>query len=290
MPLAESDKEKNCFLCTQKRKIQIQCYSIRVIKRGCVVSENDQYLFSWATPSQILAYMDDIVLFSESFEQHLQYSQSVFEHLRQSDISYKATKCVFASDKVDFLGYKLSHMGIKPQKRLTEAITSFHCPESKHEVKQFLGLAGFYRHIIQDFADISHPLNKLTGEGVHFNWDSNCQQAIDLLKMRLASEPVLVFPCLGEPFMVDIDASDYAAGGVLIQKSSDRNLHPVAYYSTAFNKAQQNYAPTTAEAFALVFAVRHWYIYLAGTTFVLNSDHNPLVYLQAQKDPHGKFG
>ena len=132
--------------------------------------------------------MDDIVLFSESFEQHLQCSQSVFECLRQSDISFKATKCIFASDKVDFLGYKLSHTGIKPQKRLTEAISSFHRPESKREVKQFLGLAGFCRHIIQDFADISHPLNKLTGEGVPFNWDSNCQQAVDLLKMNLASE------------------------------------------------------------------------------------------------------
>ena len=234
--------------------------------------------------------MDDIVLFSESFEKHFQDIQSVFERLRQSNISLKATKCVFASDKVDFLGYKLSHAGIKPQKRLTEPISSFHHPESKREVKQFLGLAEFYRHFIQDFADISCPLNKLIGEGVPFNWDSNCQQAFDLLKMRLASESVLVFPRLGEPFIVDVDASDYAAGGVLIQKGSDGNLHPVAYYSTAFNKAQQNYAPTTAEAFALVLAVRHWYVYLAGTTFFLNSDHNPLVYLRAQKDPRGKFG
>ena len=240
-------------------------------------------------PSRILAYMDDIVLFSESFEQHLQDSQSVFERVRQSNISLKATKCMSASDKVDFLGYKLLHKGIKPQKQLTEAINSFHCPESKREVKQLLNLAGVYRHFIQDFANISRSLNKLTGEGVLFNWDSNCQQAFDLLKMRLASELTLAFPRLGEPFIVDVDASDYAARGVLIQKGSDGNLHPVAYYSTAFKKAQQNYAPTTAEDFDLVLAVRHWYVYLAGTTFVFNSDHNPLVYLQAQKDPRGKF-
>ena len=124
---------------------------------------------------------------------------------------------MFSSNNVDFLGYELSHKGIKPQKRLTEAINnSFYCPESKHEVKQFLGLAGFYRHFIQDFADISCPLNKLTGEGVCFSWDSNFQEAFHLLKMRLASEPVLAFPRLGEPFIVDVDASDYAAGGELI--------------------------------------------------------------------------
>ena len=94
----------------------------------------------------------------------------------------------------------------------------------------------------------------------------------------------------GEPFIVDVDASDYTAGGILMQKGTDNELHPVAYYSTAFDKAQQNWAPTTAEAFALVLAVRHWYVYLAGTSFILNSYHNLLVYLRNQKDPRGKFG
>ena len=181
----------------------------------------------------------------------------------------------------------MSSYGIRHQKRLTEAINQFSCPESKREVRQFLGLAGFYRNFIQDFADTSRPLNQLTGDGVPFAWDSNCQQAFELLKQRLASEPVLAFPRLGEPFIVDVDASDYSAGGVLIQESSDGQLHPVDYFSTALNKSQQNFA---AEAFALVLAVRHWYVYLAGTNFTLNSDHIPLVYVRKQKDPRGKFG
>ena len=110
------------------------------------------------------------------------------------------------------------------------------------------------------------------------------------MKQCLASEPVLAFPGLGEPFIVDVDESDHAAAGVLIQECSDGQLHPVAYFWTAFNRSQQNYAPTTAEAFALVLAVRHWYVYLAGTNFTLNSDHNPLVYLRKQKGPREKFG
>ena len=89
---------------------------------------------------------------------------------------------------------------------------------------------------------------------------------------------------------IDVDASDCAAGGVLIQEGSDGLLHPVAYFSTAFNNSQQNFAPTTAEAFALVLAVRYWYVYLAGTNFTLNSDHNLLVYLRKQKDPCGEYG
>ena len=241
-------------------------------------------------PDRILAYMDDIVIFTSTFDQHMKELIAVFTLLRRSNISLKASKCIFASDKVDFLGYELSSHGIQPQKRLTEAINDFPCPESKCEVHQFLGLAGFYRNFIQDFADISRPLNRLTGDGVLFAWDTNCQQAFELMKQRPASEPVLAFPRLREPFIVDVGGSDYAAGGVLIQEGSDGQLHPVAYFWTAFNKSQQNFAPTTAEAFALMLAVRHWYVYLAGTHFTLNSDHNPLVYLRKQKDPRGKFG
>ena len=101
---------------------------------------------------------------------------AVFVHLRGSNISLKASKCVFANDKLDFLGYELSSHGIRPQKRLSEAINQYPFPESKREVRQFLGSAGFYRNSIHDFADISLPLNGLTGDGVPFAWDSNYQK------------------------------------------------------------------------------------------------------------------
>ena len=140
--------------------------------------------------------MDDMVIFTSTFDQHMRELATVFARLRRSNIFLKASKCVFSSDKVDFLRYELSSHGIQSQKRLTEAIHQFPCPESKREVRQFLGLAGFYRNFIQDFADITRPLNRLTGEGVPFAWDSNCQNAFELLKQRLASEPVLAFPRL----------------------------------------------------------------------------------------------
>ena len=101
---------------------------------------------------------------------------------------------------------------------------------------------------------------------------------------------MLAFPRLKEGFEVEVDASDVAFGGVLSQRGKDGNLHPVAYFSDTVKKSQQNWAPTTKEAFALVLAIRHWYVYLAGNRFVLHSDHNPLVYLRTQKDPRGKFG
>ena len=156
-------------------------------------------------------------------------------------------------------------------------------------MKRFLGIAGFYHNFIKDFGSISHPLNRLTSGHVDFVWDEKCEYAFNELKTRLSTEPVLAFPRLGEEFIVDVDASDYAFGGVLLQKSSDSNLHPVAYFSDAVQTSQKNWAPTTKEAYALVLAVRHWNVYLAGRHFTLHSDHNPLVYMRKQKDPRGKF-
>ena len=109
-------------------------------------------------------------------------------------------------------------------------------------------------------------------------------------KRHLASKPVLCFPRLDQPFIVEVDASNHAVCGVLAQVFDDSKLHPVAYYSTAIQASQKQWSATTKEAFDLILAVRHWRVYLAGKSFVLNSDHNPLTHLRSQKDPRGKFG
>ena len=100
---------------------------------------------------------------------------------------------------------------------------------------------------------------------VPFQWDDSCETAFAALKQKLSSKPVLSFPKLGEPFIVEVDASNHAVGGVLSQVGKDDNLHPVAYFSTALQPSQKNWSATTKEAFALVCGVRHWQVYLAGT-------------------------
>ena len=121
---------------------------------------------------RILAYMDDIVIFSTIFKEHLENLEQIFQRLRSSGICLKLSKCVFAREKVNFLGFSLSREGIKPQSRLTEAIERFQRPSNKKELKGFLGLAGFYRAFIPNFANISQPLNELTGENVPFQWST----------------------------------------------------------------------------------------------------------------------
>ena len=288
MPLEEEDKEKTAF-AVPRGKYEFNVTPYGLSNAGASYQRLMDVCLSGLPTNRILAYMDDIVIFSAVFDDHLSELEEVFKRLRAANISLKASKCVFAAEKVDFLGYELSAAGIRPQKRLTESIQNFSQPKSRKEVKRFLGMAGFYRNFIEGFGNISHPLNKLTCDNVSFLWDDACEAAFNDLKRCLMSAPALAFPRLGEEFIVDVDASDIAFGGVLIQKGSDSLLHPVGYFSDAVQKSQMNWSPTTKEAFALVLAVRHWHVYLAGQKFTLNSDHNPLVYMRNQKDPRGKF-
>lgn len=289
IPVAETDKEKTAF-SVSRGKFEFNVMPFGLCNAGASYQRMMDINLAGLPTNRILAYMDDIVVFSKTFDEHLSSIEQLFQRLQTSGISLKLSKCVFASNKVDFLGFELSNVGIKPQSRLTDAINKYGVPSTKKELKGFLGLAGFYRDFIPDFAKISKPLNELTSDKTQFNWTPSCDQAFNKLKHLLSSEPVLHFPDLSKQFVLEVDASNYAVGGVLSQQGNDNKLHPVAYFSTALQKSQQNWSATSKEAFALVLAVRHWHVYLTGRHFVLNSDHNPLTHLRQQRDPRGKFG
>ena len=288
MPLREEDKEKTAF-AAPRGKYEFNVTSYGLTNAGASYQRLMDVTLSGVSGHRILAYMDDVIIFSRSFEEHIRDLELVFNCFEKANISLKASKCVFGSDRVEFLGFELSSEGVKPQKRLTEAIENFAQPKCKKEVKSFLGMANFYRNFIKHFAEISNPLNRLTSDNVDFEWTEQCDIAFKTLKKELCNEPVLAFPQIGQKIFVEVDASDVAFGGVLSQKDCNGEVHPVAYFSDTVKKSQKGWAPTTKEAFALILAVRHWYVYLAGNHFILKSDHNPLVYLREQKDPRGKF-
>ena len=288
VPLPEADKEKTAFLAPHG-KFEFNVMPYGLTNAGATYQRMVDMCLSGLSTDRVLAYMDDIVIFNSTFEEHMKDLTAVFSCLRNANVSLKPSKCVFAANKVDFLGFELSPDGIKPQVHLTAAINQLPTLKSKNEIKRFLGMAGLYCNIIRDFATISQPLNKLTCDNVQYLWTNDCESAFQILKQQLLSRPVLAFPKLGTPFVVEVDASEYAAGGVLSQLSEANILHPVSYYSTAFKGSQCNCAAISKEAFALVLAIRHWHVYLAGTTFVLNSDHNSLFHLRKERDPTGKF-
>ncbi len=155
---------------------------------------------------------------------------------------------------------------------------------------RFLGMAGYYRKFCPNFSTIAEPLTRLLGKRVKFVWSPACKNAFQKLKAILSNSPVLEAPDITSPFKLAVDASDVAAGAVLLQEGKDGVDHPVCYYSRKFNKSQQNYSTIEKECLALVLALQHFEVYLSSSIPIhVFSDHNPLVFISRVKNKNHRL-
>ena len=169
------------------------------------------------------------------------------------------------------LGHVLTPEGLKTNPATVSAVREFPVPT---KVRQFLGLSCFYRRFINGFAAIAQSLHRLTQKGVHFQWSVECQQAFETLKRLLTSAPVLAYPRMEDPFVLETDASILGLGAILSQQQPDGTIHPVAYASRSLNQAERNYRITELETLAAVWAVTHFRAYLYGNSVRIYTDHS----------------
>ena len=162
-----------------------------------------------------------MIVFSPTLDDHLCHLKQVLERIRAAGLKLKPSKCRFIAKEVEYLGHILTPEGLKPNPATVSAVTKFPTPSNLREIRQFLGLSSFYRRFIGDFAAIAQPLHRLTRKGVHFKWDEECQRAFDLLKKLLTTAPVLAYPRLNEPFVLETDASISGLGAILSQRQPD---------------------------------------------------------------------
>ena len=236
-----------------------------------------------------LAYLDDIIVFSSTFEQHLCRLDKVLQRLRVANLKLKPAKCHFAQSKVNYLGHIISRDGIQVDSKKTAAIFDFPAPTDAKHLRQFLGLSNYYRKFIKNYASIAEPLHKLLRKNTKsYVWNKQCQHSFDLLKQKLASPPILTYPDFKIPFIVSTVASGTAIGGVLsqVQGSAEK---VIAYWSRQLQKAERNYSTVEREALAVVCAIKEFYPYLYGFPFTVVTDHNPLTSLKGIKDTGGRI-
>ena len=138
-----------------------------------------------------LLYLDDIIIYSKTFDEHIQHISQVFDRLREANVKLKPSKCYFAREKVEYLGHIVSSEGIQPNPNKIKAVSEYPVPQKVKDVRSFLGLATYYRRFVKDFARIARPLHNLTRKAVKFHWDTDCQAAFDQLKRALVSAPIL---------------------------------------------------------------------------------------------------
>ena len=188
--------------------------------------------------AQCLVYLDDIIVFSTTFKEHLQHLTSVFDRLRLAGLKLKAKKCHFAKQQITYLGYIISSRGVEPDSKKLAVVTTYPTPCTNKEVKQFLGLSNYYRHFITNYAWIAEPLHRLLRKTTKsFNWTPECNASFNSLKSKLTSPPILAYPNFAEPFVVATDASDTAIGGVLSQLQGGQD-RVIAYWSRQLTKAE----------------------------------------------------
>ena len=229
------------------------------------------------------AYVDDLVIFSNNFEEHLKHLEDVFSQIESTGFKLGLGKSQFAKKSIKYLGHVVDSNGVQADPEKTEAISNMSPPRNAKGVRRFLGCCSYYRRFIKNFAGIAAPLTELTKKSKRFKWTNECQQAFDTLKDRLTSAPVLAYPNYEHRFKLHCDASGKAIGGVLNQEE-DGVERPIAYFSRKLKDTECKFSITELEALAVYESVKFFCPYLWGYAFDIYTDHSALRYIFQYKN------
>ncbi len=231
----------------------------------------------------VLVYLDDILVFSQSLNQHIEDVRKVLEILRKEKLYANSKKCEFLLEKIEFLGYQIGNNKIEPSQSKVKCILDWPILTNVKEVRSFLGLAGYYRRFIKDFAQIAAPLTDLTKQDFDFKMGEAEMNAFNTLKKILCNSPVLRLPNFQNKFFIETDASGVAIGAVLLQEFED-GKHPIAYESKKLTSAEMNYPVHEQELYAIVHACKTFRCYVVGNHFTILTDHASLQFVKEQKN------
>ena len=229
----------------------------------------------------VFVYLDDILIFSDSLEEHVVHVQLVLQRQR----IVKAEKYEFHWSTVQFLGFMVSRGRIEMDPAKIEAVVSWPPPTNRKELQRFLGFANFYRRFICGFSSTVQPLTALTSTKSMFRWTPEAEAAFSDLKTRFSTAPILIMPNPEKQFILKVDASDTGVGMVLSQRGPSGKVHPCAYFSLRLSPAERNYAIGDRELLALKLSLEEWRHLLEGLamSFLVWTDHRNLEYLRSAK-------
>ncbi|GJX46497.1 putative reverse transcriptase domain-containing protein [Tanacetum coccineum] len=227
----------------------------------------------------VIVFIDDILIYSKNKKEHEEHLKAVLELLKKEKLYAKFSKCEFWIPKVQFLGHVIDSQGIHVDPAKIESIKDWESPKTPTEIRQFLGLAGYYRRFIEGFLKIAKSMTKLTQKGVKFDWGDKQEAAFQLLKQKLCSAPILALPEGSEDFVVYCDASHKGLGVVLMQREK-----VISYASRQLKIHEKNYTTHDLELGSVVFSLKLWRRYLYETKCSVFTDHKSLQHILNQKE------
>lgn len=242
-------------------------------------------LFCTQLGEYVLVYLDDIIIFSETLEEHKKQVREVLQILQDNGLRCSPEKCHFYQTSVKYLGYIISDQGVSMDLEKIQAVSTWPAPRNVKELQRFLGFANFYRDLISNYSEFTAPLTTLLKKGVVFHWDKAQEKAFQDIKDAFSADSFLAHPLETQPFVLETDASKVAISGVLSQYDSDLILRPVAFYSRQLTPAERNYEIYDRELLAIIESFHHWRHFLQGSfhKVVVISDHENLKYFMSTK-------
>lgn len=290
IPLAEAAKEKTAF-CTPHGLWHFRVMPFGLCNAPATFQRAMGQLFrNQIRQGKVRVYLDDVLIKSPSFQQHVQDLREVLMVLRQSGIKLNPRKCDFFKREVRYLGHIISGAGVSPDPDKIKAVIEWPIPRTPKEAKSFISFCSYYRPFVKGFARVAGPLYHLQDESRDFVWTQECDRAFSAVKQELTSPPVLVHPDPGARYILDVDASGSAVGATLSQKQGVAE-RVVAYYSKCLSKPERNYCVTRKELLSLVKALRHFKSYGLdnGDPVEVRTDHSSLTWLRNFRDPDGQL-
>jgi hypothetical protein len=243
-----------------------------------------KFKYHSALGSYTALFVDDVLVYSKTEEEHIRHLRQLCKTFEQHKLFLDPKKCHFASCEVEYLGNSIGRYGVRPRADRTEALRNWPRSENVSELRSFLGLIGFLRRYIRDFAQIAVSLNALLKKGAAWQWGDAEEYAFEKLKSRCTDVPVLAIPRRDGKLVLRTDASRYAMGCALYQEDEDGFLQPIEFKSKAFTPAQQKLADHERECLALLYALSSFRHFLIGKEFDVQTDNSALAQIFTSKD------
>ena len=280
VPLSEEDREKTAFATPDGfYRWKVMPFGLKNAT-GCFQRMMNEVL---GGIEGVKVYVDDVIIGTLTEEGHVEKVAEVLKRLEEAKLVVKLSKCDFMKRKVEVLGFELGEGTQGMQERLRGKVADCRVPRHSGEVRSFLGLVGFYRHFIADFASRAAPLTDVSGTTKgKWRWGEEQQAAFEDLKAAMLENPVLRMPVEGEEYVVHCDASDVGAGAVLMQRDEEGRLYACRFMSKKFAPAERRYSTTEKEYLAMVLALKKWRKYLMGAKFEVHTDHKALLHMVQQ--------
>ena len=287
IPVKQEDVPKTAF-CTKYGLYEFTSlpFGLHTAAATCQrIMELAMQGLQWVT---CLIYMDDCIVFSKTFDDHVDRVSEVLARIQGANLKLKPEKCHLLQEEVEFLGHVVNGKGVKPNPMNVSKLVNFPKPTNVHEVRQVLGMGSYYRRFVPGYADVVRPLVELTKKSKTFKWSEECDKALAALKVALVGPEIMAYPLTEGKFVLDCDASDYSIGAVLSQIQGEKEK-VVPYASRSLNKAEKNYCITDKELLAIRYFVEYFRQYLLGRHFLVRTDHQALVWLFSLKEPKSRI-